>query len=74
MGLNHIVFLAANKDELFKMITADAEKIINTNNECVPPAFVFQSALTLVVFDSYFKDTLRAGPSKTDKAPKIWGH
>jgi SWI/SNF-related matrix-associated actin-dependent regulator of chromatin subfamily A member 5 len=21
--------------------------------------------------DSYFKDTLRAGPSKTDKAPKI---
>ena len=29
--------LAANKDELVEMITVGAEKIINTNEECVPP-------------------------------------
>ena len=29
--------LAANKEELMEMITARAEKIINTNEECVPP-------------------------------------
>jgi hypothetical protein len=29
--------LAANEDELMEMITAGAEKIINTNEECIPP-------------------------------------
>lgn len=36
MSLIHIIFLAANKDELLEMVTAGAEKIINTNDECVP--------------------------------------
>jgi hypothetical protein len=38
--LIHFLFwhmLAANKDELMEMITVGAEKIINTNEECVPP-------------------------------------
>jgi len=121
---------AANKEELMEMITAGAEKIINTNEDLMINDHIdaiiqrgeertvelnskyeglnlddlnnFKSDATVQQWegedfrtgtkkalnfnllslskrerktnysvDSYFKDTLRAGPSKTDKAPKV---